>query len=133
MSLRQDILNSRGYDQNERTIAENYHEQRVKSIRDEGGVYDAEGTSGLAVHVIDSEAFDADAAYRLEEIEEPYKSIPVLSNPFGGSRGRGDELLHTSTGPGVVTTDESDVVRYTHIANNGIVEAVTLNPDSPDR
>lgn len=127
MTLRRDILNLRGSDQNERTIAENFHEQRVKSVREEGGVYDAEGTSGLVVHIIDSEAFDADAAYRLEQIEEPYQAIPILSNPFGGSRGRGDELRHTAPGPGAVTTDEGDVVRYTQIANNGIVEAVTLN------
>lgn len=127
MTLRQDILNHRGSDQNERVIAENYHEQRVESVREEGGIYDTEGTSGLVVHVIDSEAFDADAAYRLEHIEEPYKTIPVLSNPFGGSRGRGDELRYTATGPSAVTTDEDDVVRYTHIANNGIVEGVALN------
>lgn len=129
MTLREDIVTARDPQQDKRTIAEKYHDKRVKAIREDGGPYNAEGDSGLAFHIIDLDAFESGSEYRLREIEDPQKSIPVLSNPYGSSRGRGDRVKHTDCGFGVVTTGmDSDVVRrYTHVANVGIVEATTNN------
>lgn len=129
MTLREDILTARDTQQDKHTIAEKYHEKRVKAIREDGGPYDAEGESGLTIHIVDLDAFESGSEYRLNEIDEAYNSIPVLSNPYSGGRGQGDTVKHTASGPGVATTtNEDDVVRrYTHIANVGIVEAATLD------